>query len=226
MIIKNIETKVRLATFLSAGCLTAAVLMVLGVSFFAYRQVLDARKSIYIMDAANVPMPARQTDVQMNREAEYRSHVGRFHSLFFSLTPDDKFIEYQMKQAMYLIDESGALQYNNLKEKGFFNSILSSSAVLTIRTDSIHIDMPQRYFRYYGTQKTARRCATTVRSLVTERNRADLEIRSDNNPHAILNTGWKTLENNDLQNVQKITFHPGSRYRENRWHPSVFPTDR
>src|SRR3546814_20726239 len=80
MIIKNIETKVRLATFLSAGCLIAAVLMVLGVSFFAYRQVADARKSIYIMDAANVPMPARRTDVQMNREAEYRSHVGRFHN--------------------------------------------------------------------------------------------------------------------------------------------------
>jgi conjugative transposon TraK protein len=206
MIIKNIESKVRLATFLSAGCLLVALLMVLGVSFFAYRQVVDARRSIYIMDAANVPMPARQTDVQMNREAEYRSHVGRFHSLFFSLTPDDKFIEYQMKQAMYLIDESGALQYNNLKEKGFFNSILSSSAVLTIRTDSIRIDMPKHYFRYYGTQKIDRRSSTIMRSLVTEGYLSDLEIRSDNNPHAVLITRWKTLENKDIQNVQKNTF--------------------
>jgi len=206
MIIKNIETKVRLATFLSAGCLIAAVLMVIGVSFFAYRQVADARRSIYIMDAANVPMPARQTDVQMNREAEYRSHVGRFHSLFFSLTPDDRFMEYQMKQAMYLIDESGALQYNNLKEKGFFNSILSSSAVLTLRTDSIHIDMPQRYFRYYGTQKIDRRSSTITRSLVTEGYLNDLEIRSENNPHAVLIARWKTIENKDIQHVQKNTF--------------------
>ena len=206
MIIKNIESKVRLATFLSAGCLIAAVLMVIGVSFFAYRQVADARRSIYIMDAANVPMPARQTDVQMNREAEYRSHVGRFHSLFFSLTPDDRFIEYQMKQAMYLIDESGALQYNNLKERGFFNSILSSSAVLTIRTDSIHIDMAQRYFRYHGTQKIDRRSSTLTRSLITEGYLADLEMRSDNNPHAVLITRWKTLENKDIQHVQKNTF--------------------
>jgi len=205
MIIKNIETKVRLATFLSAGCLIAAVLMVIGVSFFAYRQVADARKSIYIMDAANVPMSARQTDVQMNREAEYRSHVGRFHSLFFSLTPDDRFMEYQMKQAMYLIDESGALQYNNLKEKGFFNSILSSSAVLTLRTDSIYIDMPQRYFRYYGTQKIDRRSSAITRSLVTEGYLNDLEIRSDNNPHAVLITRWKTIENKDIQHVQKNT---------------------
>lgn len=206
MIIKNIETKVKLATFLSAGCLLAAVIMVISVSFFAYRQVADARKSVYIMDEANVPMSAQQTDVQMNREAEYRSHIGRFHSLFFSLTPDDRFMEYQMKQAMYLIDESGALQYNNLKEKGFFNSILSSSAVLTIRTDSIKIDMPRRYFRYYGTQKIDRRSSTITRSLITEGFLSELEIRSDNNPHAVLITNWKTIENKDIQHVQKNTF--------------------
>jgi len=206
MIIKNIENKIKLATFLAAGCLIAAIIMVLGVSFFAYKQVINARKSIYIMDASNVPIAAMQTDVQMNREAEYRSHVGRFHSLFFSLTPDDRFIEYQMKQAMYLIDESGALQYNNLKEKGYFNSILSSSAVLTIRTDSIEINMPRRYFRYYGTQKIDRRSSTITRSLITEGYLNDLEIRSDNNPHAVLITRWKTIENKDIQHAQKNTF--------------------
>nr|WP_205945282.1 conjugative transposon protein TraK [Pedobacter hiemivivus] len=206
MIIKNIESKVRLATFLSGGSFIAAIIMVMTVSFFAYRQVSDARKSIYIMDASNVPLLARQTDVQMNRAAEYRSHIARFHSLFFSLTPDDKFIEYQMKQAMYLVDESGALQYNNLKEKGFFNSILSSSAVLTIRTDSVFLDEGRKYFRYYGTQKIDRRSSAIVRSLVTEGYLSDLEIRSDNNPHAVLITRWKTLENKDLENVQKNSF--------------------
>jgi len=206
MIIKNIETKVKLATFLSAGCLIAAVIMVFSVSFFAYKQVVDARKSVYIMDEANVPLSAKQTDVQMNREAEYRSHIGRFHSLFFSLTPDDRFMEYQMKQAMYLIDESGALQYNNLKERGYFNSILSSSAVLTIRTDSIQIDMPKRYFRYYGTQKIDRRSSAITRSLITEGFLSDLEIRSDNNPHAVLITQWKTIENKDIHHVQKNSF--------------------
>ena len=206
MIIRNIEGKVRLATFIAGGSLAASVLIVLIISFFAYRQVSSARQSIYIMDSGNVPIRASQTDVQMNRAAEYRSHVGRFHSLFFSLTPDDKFMEYQMKQAMYLIDESGALQYNNLKEKGFFSSVLSSSAVLTIRTDSIVLDLPSRYFRFYGTQKIDRRSSTITRSLVTEGYLADLEIRSENNPHAVLITKWKTIENKDLQNVQKNNF--------------------
>lgn len=208
MIIKNIESKIRLATFLSAGSFLCALSMVGVVSFFAYKQVAVARKSVYVLDANSTPVLARQTDVQMNRAAEYRSDIVRFHTLFFTLTPDDKYIEYQMKQAMYLVDESGALQYNNLKEKGFFNSILSSSAVLTITTDSVFLDMPHKYFRYYGKQKIDRRSSTLTRSLVTEGYLKDLDVRSDNNPNAVLITQWKTLENKDLDNVQKNNLEP------------------
>ena len=92
MIIKNIESKVRLATFLSAGSFLTAIIMVLIVSFFAYKQVADARKSVYLLDANSVPLLARQTDVQMNRAAEYRAHINLFHTLFFNLTPDDSLL--------------------------------------------------------------------------------------------------------------------------------------
>ena len=205
MIIKNIESKIRLATFLSAGSFICALAMVGVVSYFAYKQVAIARKSVYVLDANSTPVLARQTDVQMNRAAEYRSDIIRFHSLFFTLTPDDKYIEYQMKQAMYLVDESGALQYNNLKENGFFNSILSSSSVLTLRTDSIAVNPIKHYFRYYGKLKIDRRSSTVIRSLITE---GYLKVipRSDNNPHGVLIINWKTLENKDLSDVQKNNF--------------------
>jgi len=166
--------------------------------------VSDARKSIYILNN-NIPLQATQTDMSMNRPAEYRAHIDLFHSLFFSLTPDDKYIEYQLKKAMYLVDESGVQQYNNLKENGYFNSILSSSSVLTLQTDSITLDMPRHYFKYYGKLKIDRRSSTVVRSLITEGYLKDIP-RSDNNPHGVLITGWKTLENKDLEDVQKNTF--------------------
>jgi len=206
MMIKNIESKIRLATFLSLGSFLLCLSVVAVVSFFAYGYVRDSRKSIYILDPSGTPILAKQTDVQLNRAAEYRAHIAKFHSLFFSLVPDDKFIEYQMKQAMYLVDESGALQYNNLKEKGFFTSILSSSAVLTLRTDSIFLDEKRMYFRYYGTQKIDRRSSTVTRSLITEGSLIDLETRSDNNPHAVLITRWKTLENRDISTTEKNAF--------------------
>jgi conjugative transposon TraK protein len=203
MLIKSIESKIRLATFVSLGSICCALLISGFALFSAYQQVRVARQSVYILDN-NVPILARQTDMQMNRPAEYRAHIDLFHSFFFSLTPDDKYIQYQMKKAMYLIDESGINQLNNLKEKGYFNSILSSSSVLTLETDSIMLDVPRKYFRFYGKLKIDRRSATLTRSLITEGSLKDIP-RSDNNPHGLLITGWKTLENKDLENVQKNT---------------------
>jgi len=204
MIVKSIEGKIRLATVVAIGSLICSLLISFMVSLFAWKQVVNARQSVYIL-AGNIPILARQTDVQMNRPAEYKAHIDLFHSIFFSVTPDDKYIEYQMKKAMYLVDESGMQQLNNLKERGYFTSILSSSSVLTLQTDSIFIDPGRRYFRYYGKLKIDRRSSTIMRSLITEGYLKDIP-RSENNPHGLLITGWKTLENKDLENVQKNTF--------------------
>ena len=204
MIVKSIEGKIRLATVVAIGSLICSLLISFIVSLFAWKQVVNARQSVYIL-AGNIPILARQTDVQMNRPAEYKAHIDLFHSIFFSVTPDDKYIEYQMKKAMYLVDESGMQQLNNLKERGYFTSILSSSSVLTLQTDSIFIDPGRRYFRYYGKLKIDRRSSTIMRSLITEGYLKDIP-RSENNPHGLLITGWKTLENKDLENVQKNTF--------------------
>jgi conjugative transposon TraK protein len=202
MIIKNIESKIRLATVLSIGSFLTTVIICGFVSAYAYKQVANARQSIYILDN-DIPILAKQTNMQMNRPAEYKAAVDLFHSLFFNLTPDDKHIEYQMSRAMYFVDETGVGQYNNLKEKGYFNSILSSSSVLSIQTDSIVI--AQNRFRYYGKQKIDRRSATITRSIITEGGLIDIP-RSDNNSHGVLITNWKTIENKDLSNVSKNTF--------------------
>lgn len=206
MLIKNIESKVRLATFLCAASFILSLALSSVVCFFAYLEVSDSRKSIYLLEGGNIPQLARRTDLQVNRAAEYRAHIARFHSLFFSLIPDEKYIESQMRQAMYLIDESGAQQYNNLKERSFFSSVLSSSAVLTLQADSIFLDEKKKYFRYYATQRIDRRSSVVVRSLVTEGYLSDLSARSENNPHAVLITRWKTLENRDISNTTKNPF--------------------
>lgn len=203
MIIRNIESKIRLASWISILSLITSIIISLGVSFFAFKQIHIARKSVYILDKNSTPYQANQLDVNVNRPLEYRTHVNLFHMLFFTLAPDEKFIEYQMKKAMYLIDETGALQYNNLREKGFFNSILSSSAVLTIQTDSIHIDPERKYFRYYGKQTIDRRSSTVVRTIITEGHLHDLKLRTENNGHGVLITKWKTVENKDISHVQK-----------------------
>lgn len=203
-IIRNIENKIRLAATVSVGSLILSFLLVLLMFIFFSRQLADARKTIYLLDN-DVPLLARQTDQQLNRPVEYKAHVELFHSLFFTLTPDNKYIEYQMKKAMYLVDETGIQQYNNLKEKGYFNQVLSSSAVLTLQTDSICLDIPRHFFRFYGHQQIERKSSTVIRSLITEGYLKDIP-RSPNNPHGVLIEHWKTVENKDLKNVPKNNF--------------------
>ena len=106
---------------------------------------------------------------------------------------------------MYLVDASGLTEYNNLKEKGYYNSILASSAVLSIRADSINIDQEKKSFRYFGTQRIERKTSILTRTLITEGNYEDVP-RTENNPHGCLITNWRTILNKDLNHTQKSSF--------------------
>jgi len=200
-LIKNIESKIRLAYTVVVLALVFSLLVIVAIMLYAMSEVNESRKNIYVIDNG-IPILAKQTDQQVNRPVEYTAHVDLFHALYFTLTPDDKFITYQMQKAMYLIDETGMQQYNNLKEKGYFNQIMSSSAVLTVQTDSIQVDPAKMYFKYYGKQKIERKSSTMRRSLVTEGHLTDVP-RSPNNPHGVIIRNWKTLENKDLEYVEK-----------------------
>jgi len=203
-IIKNIESKIKLATVISVLSLVVSLAIVIAVIIFTSKQMADSRKSIYILDKGT-PILAKQTDQQVNRPVEYKAHVDLYHSLFFNLSPDNDYIEYQMKKAMYLIDESGIQQYNNLKEKGFYNNIMASSSVLSIMTDSIQLDVPNKYFKFYGTQRIDRRSSYVIRTLITEGYLRDVP-RSQNNPHGIIIERWRTLENRDISTRAKNSY--------------------
>lgn len=206
MIIKNIEAKVRLAALTTILTLVTCLLITGFMLLFLSNQLSKAGSTVYLLDSAGQTFSAQRSNLELNRPAEYRAHIIAFHAYFFTLAPDEKFIESQMEKAMYLIDETGALQYNNLREKGFFNSVLSSSSVLTLQTDSVVIDRKKMYFRYYGKQTIDRRSSTLVRSLQTEGYLRDLDLRTQNNAHGVLITRWKTLENKDISHVQKSNF--------------------
>lgn len=153
----------------------------------------------------DVPVLVKQTGTEVNLEVECKSHINLFHTLFFTLPPDDEFIKYNMEKAMYLIDDSGLKQYNNLKEKGYFNTILASSATVTIMTDSIKVDMNNLSFEYYGIQRIERETSILKRQLVTTGKLRQIP-RTENNPHGLIITDWKTILNKDLDYKSKKEF--------------------
>ena len=192
MIIKNLENKIKLAGILSIGCFATSIVISGMVLAFCFSLVKAERKKIYVLDN-DVPVLVKQTGTEVNLEVECKSHINLFHTLFFTLPPDDEFIKYNMEKAMYL------------KEKGYFNTILASSATVTIMTDSIKVDMNNLSFEYYGIQRIERETSILKRQLVTTGKLRQIP-RTENNPHGLIITDWKTILNKDLDYKVKKNF--------------------
>lgn len=130
MIIKNLENKIKLAGILSIGCFATSIVISGMVLAFCFSLVKAERKKIYVLDN-DVPVLVKQTGTEVNLEVECKSHINLFHTLFFTLPPDDEFIKYNMEKAMYLIDDSGLKQYNN----GIIHFRLVCLYIIKIRKD-------------------------------------------------------------------------------------------
>jgi conjugative transposon TraK protein len=121
-----------------------------------------------------------------------------FHHYFFTLDPDEKVIESNISKALYLADESARNQYNGLKEKSYYNNLISGNISQQITVDSIQLNM-NRYpyaFKCFATEKLIRSTSTINKLLVAEGYLRNVS-RSDNNPHGFLIERWATLANRD-----------------------------
>ena len=145
---------------------------------------------------------AKQTDELLNRPVEYKAQIELFHRLFFTLAPDDKFIKENIEKSLYIIDDSGKKEYANLREKGFYNQLISSNSMVTVHADSIKIDSEKRKFIYYGKETINRKSAIIIRNLITEGFFEDM-IRSPNNPHGVLLKNWRIIDNTEVSNEAK-----------------------
>ena len=134
MVIKNLENKIKLVMIVSCLFMVGCIIISLGSIFTAKGMV----EKVYVLDG-NVPILVQRTTMDETLDVEAKSHVELFHHLFFTLAPDDKYINYTMEKAMYLVDETGLAQYNALKEKGFYNNIMGTSAVFSIYDGEGHV---------------------------------------------------------------------------------------
>ena len=203
-VIKNLENKIKLVLIVSCVFMGGCIIISLGSIFTAKGMVDDAHKKVYVLDG-NVPILVQRTTMDETLDVEAKSHVELFHHLFFTLAPDDKYIKYTMDKAMYLVDETGLAQFNALKEKGFYNNIVGTSAVFSIFCDSITFDKDKMQFTYYGRQRIERRTNILMRKLVTAGELKRVP-RTDNNPHGLLITNWRTLLNQDLEQRTKTIY--------------------
>lgn len=126
-----------------------------------------------------------------NRPIEAKSHVKRFHELFFTLSPDKDAIEGNIKRSLFLADRSAFNYYKDLSEKGYYNRIISGN-----------INQYPYKVRTYARLLIVRESSLTVRSLVTTCRLLNA-TRSDNNPHGFIMEAFTIDENRDLQTIKR-----------------------
>ena len=204
MIVKNIEKRININKNVSVATVIFAIAIVIVGFVYSYKLVQDARKSLYVIDNG-IPVLVKQTDELLNRPVEYKAQVEFFHQVFFTLVPDDAYIKENINKALYLIDDSAKKEYNNLLERGFYNQIISSNATVSIKTDSIVMDLPNKKFIYYGKQMINRRASLITRKLVSQGYFKDI-TRTPNNAHGVMLENWNILDNTELETKQKYSY--------------------
>lgn len=174
-----------------------------GISCFAvyqsFRSSADFRNHIYVL-ANGKALEAIAQDRKDNIPVELRDHIKVFHEAFFDLEPDDQQIQVTITKALYLADASAKTAYDNLKEAGYFNNLVSGNISQQVTVDSIKLDMNSYPYGFtcFATEKLVRSTSTTMRSLVTQGFARNVS-RSDNNPHGFLIERWETVKNRDEQ---------------------------
>jgi conjugative transposon TraK protein len=201
--LKNIDSAfkhIRSFSFLLIiGCISLCCFTI----YKSYQVVQNTQARIYIL-ANGKAIEAFSSERKDNIPVEARDHVKMFHYYFFTLHPDDKVIQGNMKRALYLADGTAKTQYDNLRENSYFANIISGNVSQEIQIDSIRVDINTYpfYFKCIAKQKIIRATSIVTRSLVTEGFLRNV-LRSDNNPHGFLIERWTTLENRDIKSENR-----------------------
>ncbi|RAJ28092.1 conjugative transposon protein TraK [Pedobacter cryoconitis] len=196
---RNIDSAFKHIKTFSIFLIIAAVSIACFSIFYNVRVIEKASNRIYILYNGKV-LEAVASDKKSNIPVELRDHIKTFHQLFFNLNPDDKAIRATVGRALYLSDESAKKQYDNLRESGYYNNLISANIAKEVQLDSIKLNIEQYpyQFTYYGTEKLVRSSSTVFRRLVTQGYVYDLKEQTDENPHGFIIRNWEILENQDL----------------------------
>src|SRR4051812_34429950 len=196
---KNIDSAFRYIRTFSAVFIICCLSLCGFIIYQSYQLTRSSAAKVYVL-ANGKAFEALAAERKDNIAIEAKDHVKSFHEYFFTLDPDNKVIETNVSKALYLADGSAKRQYENLKENGYYTSIIAGNISQQISVDSVYVDLKQypMYFKCYATEKIIRLTSTVLRSLVTEGYLRSVS-RSENNSHGFLIERWETLENKDLK---------------------------
>ena len=198
--LKTIDTAFQQIKVLIISFIAFMFAVIAVVCYFSFKSTTAAANRVYVLENGQL-LTAGAHDARADRPVEARAHVKQFHEDFFTLDPDQKAIESNVNRALYLADNSAKREYENLKEKGFYNDLISANISMEITVDSVVLTKERPFTaRTYAHQRLIRATSITTRDLLTECQLRDV-TRSENNAHGFLIENWRVLQNNTISTI-------------------------
>lgn len=195
---QNIDSAFKLSRLVSIVAVAGSIVLCIFTTYVNQKQVKEKDGKVFVIANGKI-FEAFAEERGKYWPVEIRDHVKTFHFWFFTLQPDEEVIKRNVTKALYLADNSAANEYANLKEDGYYSSIIAASVSQEIESEKVDVDMnvsPWR-FRYTGKLRIIRATSIVTRSLITE---GCLRITqpTDNNPHGLVIEKWRVIENRDI----------------------------
>ena len=131
--LNNIETSFRQIRLFALVFICLCALVTGFAVWNSYSFAEKRRPKIYVLDNGKSLMLALPQDMAQNRPIEAKSHVKRFHELFFTLSPDKDAIEGNIKRSLFLADRS-AFNYYPYKVRTYARQLIVRESSLTVRS--------------------------------------------------------------------------------------------
>lgn len=201
--LKNIDTAFKYVRAISIICIIGSISLSFYAVYYTNKKTDERLKKVLVI-ANGKALEASAQDRGFLWPIEIKDHVKMFHFYFYSLQPDDKVISQNVVKALYLADNSAAAEYDNLRENGYYRSLIAANVSQEIIMDSIQVNLETTpwQFRYFGRLRIIRATTIVMRSLSTE-GFIRITQPSDNNPHGLLIEKLKVIENKDIQQTNR-----------------------
>lgn len=157
------------------------------------------RDQVYVLDDGSVLM-AQRTENMAQRDLEAVAHLTRFHELFYNVAPNTETIKSNIDAAIAMGDESVYKNYNNLKERQFFSTLIQINAIQQVVVDSVKVDMNSKPYRAttYLTRYYVRPSNVTKYSMITTCTLSEVP-RSRTNPHGLFIGNFVLRTNDEIE---------------------------
>lgn len=203
---KNVQNMVRVTDsitssfkklkFVTVGCLVLALASVIVSVVYSIGSINSLNNKVYVLDHGQAFSASRQ-DVNITREDEIISQSERFHSLFFTVSPNQEVLKANLESSLNLCaDRSVFDYYNDIRESGFYSRMSQANAVQEIVVDSVKTDVSVYPYQVvaYSSLYITRPSLITRSELVTTYNMIDV-TRDVNNLNGLKIENFRVVSN-------------------------------